>query len=186
MESTLFMCPSCNEIGTLHSRENQIHCNCGFKARFTSAGFFDSCRFSSIYEWDIWQRSQLEQMIASADPEESLPLFSDRVSLQLIGTDHKVFASCDGELSAYSDGFGFTPNSMPVPIEGLAAGVRRSIALDDIAGLAIYSRNVIVAHVGESEQHYEVRGGIHFNALKYKYAHEIIRSLAEKRTKPES
>ena len=39
LESTLFLCPRCGAVSSLHSRGNEIFCSCGFHAEYDSFGY---------------------------------------------------------------------------------------------------------------------------------------------------
>jgi hypothetical protein len=71
IEIALYMCPRCKKIGTIHSQGNNFFCGCGLNAVYTEMGFLEGedVPFSSITDWDIWQREYLTQIINDAGDE---------------------------------------------------------------------------------------------------------------------
>jgi hypothetical protein len=71
IEIVLYLCPICKKIGTIHSHGNYFSCNCGLKAAYTEMGFLEgeNLPFSTITDWDKWQKEQLTQIVNDADDE---------------------------------------------------------------------------------------------------------------------
>ncbi|MBN2873619.1 MAG: 1-acyl-sn-glycerol-3-phosphate acyltransferase [Spirochaetales bacterium] len=83
LELSLYMCPVCGQAGTMRSSANRLYCKaCGHVVRlsrayrFTAAG---SCqpRFSSIREWDLWQKGAFKALIHNALAKPEAPIFAD-------------------------------------------------------------------------------------------------------------
>jgi hypothetical protein len=55
----------CKKIGTIHSHGNYFSCNCGLNAAYTETGFLEgeNLPFSTIIDWDKWQKEQLTQIV---------------------------------------------------------------------------------------------------------------------------
>lgn len=159
MESTVFACPDCGRIGTLQSSAAHLTCSCGFRAKYDTYGYLTSETGTkyTIAQLDTMQREKLRDMINLSNNQ---PFFSDEITLQEIGEDHNLLSSQTGTLAAYSD---------RLEVCGL------SIPYDDLQGLAIYSRNVLVFFTNSENRHYEVRGNISFSALKYQYLFDMKR-----------
>ena len=68
IETVLYLCPVCNEIGTIRSEGNRFFCGCGLDAVYSDTGLLEGegLRFSTIADWDVWQSGQLEEIIANA------------------------------------------------------------------------------------------------------------------------
>jgi 1-acyl-sn-glycerol-3-phosphate acyltransferase len=65
LELVLFVCPQCNETGTLKSAGDQFWCRtCGYRVAYNEYGFLDKRSkrfyFSSIHEWNVWQLHYLK------------------------------------------------------------------------------------------------------------------------------
>lgn len=166
MESTLFVCPECGAVSTLASDDHRVWCTapgCSFSARYLETGYLEGGRFRTVTEWDAWQQEQLEQLMAEADPDA--PLFSDHVTLDHYDADHNLLSSTTGTLAAHARYATFTPDA--------AGSEPVRVNVEDIDGIGIFLRNTLIAHVGKSLGHYEVRGDMPFNALKYRYVYRI-------------
>lgn len=60
LERHLFMCPSCQQIGKLHSDNDLFSCSqCDYSVRYNTRGTFDAVNgdlhFEQVYDWDQWQ-----------------------------------------------------------------------------------------------------------------------------------
>jgi len=71
IEIVLYMCPRCKKIGTIHSHGNHFSCGCGLNAEYTEMGFLEGedLPFSSITDWDKWQREYMTQIVNDAGNE---------------------------------------------------------------------------------------------------------------------
>lgn len=159
MESTVFACPVCKQIGKLHTDDTSLFCDCGFHANYDVYGYLtdEQGQTYTVTQLDAAQKTLLTETVA-AGSEDSL--FSDQILLQEIGDNHELLSETTGVLTAARDGL-------------YVCG--RSIPFDDILGVSIYSRNVLVIHTISDSKHYEVRGDMSFSALKYLYLYEIVK-----------
>ena len=152
LETTLFACPVCGEIGKLHSHGGRIECACGFGADYDEYGMLHGTDGTdrTVTEWDRWQRQHLAERMG-----QDVPLFADQVTvLEIEG--HEIRATHTGTLTAYRDRFTFGD---------------RTLTRREIEGAAIFSRNVLTVHAGCQ---YEIRGAEDFSALKYLYLYELM------------
>ncbi len=159
MESTVFACPACKQIGTLKTDDNALFCTCGFHADFDAYGYLTdkNGQKMTIIQLDEAQKKLLEELAAA--PTEA-PLFSDEVLLQQIGDNHELLAETKGGLMACKDKLILCGQEIPYT---------------DVLGMSIYSRNVLVLHTLSDGKHYEIRGDLSFSALKYLYLYEIAK-----------
>lgn len=155
LEAALFICPECGRIGTLHSSGSEIRCDCGFTASYDVYGDLtgqDGTK-RTITAWDSWQHQALTQL--RRDTAADTPLFCDSVTVRQI-EGHAVQKTFTATLTAYRDRF--TLNDVV-------------FFPKDIEGAAIFSRNVLTAHV---DAQYEIRGTEDFCALKYLYLFDLM------------
>jgi len=159
MESTVFACPVCNQIGSLHSNATTLICDCGFHASYDQYGYLTDAagKQYSIRDLDDHQRQLLQNMLSSAD---DTALFSDEITLQEISIAHETETVETGTLTAYK-------NHLEI--------CGRIIPFSDLQGVAIYSRNVLVIYTNSDAKHYELRGSLSFSALKYQYWYDYLR-----------
>lgn len=177
LESTLFCCPACHQVGTLSSRGDTISCTCGFHATLRDTGFLEGGPFTTVAAWDTWQRQILAEQMDCASSANGIPatLFSDEVSIcRFENADNpaKVTSILHGTLKATPAGFMFTH----------AGGSDHFIILADIGGLAVFGRNTLDVTLGKPAQYMEVHGAPTFNALKYLYVYQELRHPSAQKT----
>src|SRR5690554_5945667 len=59
LETALFICPQCEQIGTLKSRGSEFSCSCGLKTVYDEYGYLNGGPYRTVTEWDAWQNQQL-------------------------------------------------------------------------------------------------------------------------------
>ena len=156
LEAALFTCPKCGRIGTLYSHGDTISCDCGFAATYDVYGDLTDQNGvrHTVTDWDIRQREELAEHRNAAEPDTVL--FSDDVTIHRI-EDHVIQKTFPAKLTAYRDHF--TVNGAKIdPAQ--------------IEGSAIFSRNVLTAHM---DAQYEIRGAENFCALKYIYLFNLMK-----------
>lgn len=91
LELALFMCPVCKHIGSMRSHINRLYCrSCGHVVRlsrdyrFTSVGSSVPL-FTTIRDWDIWQKTSFRSHIEMASQDKNAPIFSDNGVMVLRG-----------------------------------------------------------------------------------------------------
>lgn len=92
LERALFICPKCEGLSTLSSKENLFFCSCGLTVRYNHFGLFDPADdwsktrqsdglfFDNTGSWDLWQRQKLIEMLDRpeiVDPDGITPVFRD-------------------------------------------------------------------------------------------------------------
>lgn len=159
LESTIFTCPSCKKVGTLHSQGSRFFCDCGFEACYDEYGMLtdrDGEQYT-VTDLDGMQKEVLKERLENANPQEVL--FKDEVTVSRIGADHSFQGSEVTELAAYSDRLSFSGKELPY---------------EKIKGMAIYSRNSMILHLENEDGHIEMKAGDSFSALKYLYLYEFV------------
>ncbi len=155
LESTLFWCPACGRFQTLRSTEKELICDaCGDTSVYNEYGETERSDGTvlTLTEWDKAQRDALIARAGEASEEEIL--FEDSVQIREVDAEHR-FGECRTERCvAYRN--------------RIVIG-DRTLTDEDIDGMAVYSRNFIVAHIGNPMVQYDVRGDERFCALKYRY-----------------
>ena len=104
MERALYLCPRCRRLGTLRTAGNRIFCDCGLNLEYTETCFFSPAEpFSTLADWDDWQREQLHARAFPHNAETGL-LFSDGgVTLSRIRAGHREELLGAGGLQLYED-----------------------------------------------------------------------------------
>lgn len=153
IETAVFMCPDCGEIGTLESLGNEVSCYCGFKAVYDEYGYLvkeDGTRLT-VTDLDRSQRKKLSELVRL---NGGFPVFKDRVTMNVIDTLHKVTLKKEAEISAYPD---------RIVIDG------EGYSFERVEGIAVHRKNLLIVNIAEMEDHFEFTGSKRFSALKYMY-----------------
>jgi 1-acyl-sn-glycerol-3-phosphate acyltransferase len=90
LEHVLYLCPQCYHTAELVSRGNTFFCTqCGLKVDIDAYGFFMSekgkFRFSTVAEWNSWQRDYMKKQFAGKKWDDTEVIFSDNDVIHLIG-----------------------------------------------------------------------------------------------------
>ena len=159
LETALFICPSCKQIGTLQSKDNEFFCTCGLKAIYDEFGYLSGAPYSTITEWDAWQHQQLSQIAANLGDE---PAFVDAgLRLSMIESGHKGehIDAGSGTLAMYRD--------------KVVCGTL-IFAMDEISDMALYGRgNIAFTCQGK---HYTIEAGRSFCGRKYLELYNQLRT----------
>lgn len=162
LESTIFSCPKCGELGRLHSEKNRFYCDCGFEAVYDVYGDLTD-KNGNVYtvtKLDEMQRESLKEILKNKDAEEVV--FEDSVTVYRVGAQHELIGTEQGSLKAYTD--------------HLELGGER-MDYTEIEGMAIYSRNAMIIHRKTVDGHLEIKSDIGFNALKYLYLYHFFKEI---------
>jgi len=158
IEIVLYLCPLCKKIGTIHSLGNHFYCGCGLNAVYTETGFLEgeNLPFSSITEWDYWQREQLTHIVNNADDE---PVCSD-VNQQLFLVQASVGNTFIAEGTMFISRTEFHCAGMAFPMQ-------------QIKRFTILGKMTLLFTLNDGTQ-YEIRSSFPRSPLKYM---EIMRIL---------
>ena len=164
LESTLFACPQCGAISSLHSEGERISCTCGYSAKYDEYGYLHDNlgQTNTITQLDALQRERIRSL--ACQMEDSL-LFEDAVCAETIGPDHKVLSKEKTILRAWRDRLSVGEKVLP---------------FQQITGMAINQRNLLILHLSEGDRHLELSGEISFSALKYYYLYQLAGNKYEK------
>ncbi len=160
LETALFICPKCQQIGTLKSRGSEFYCQCGLKGTYDEYGYLHDAPYTTIAEWDNWQNEQLVHMAVHLKGDE-LAFGDDTVRLIRVLEDHKTEQVHSGALAMYRD--------------RIVVG-ERTFALADISDMALYGRGNIA--FTSQNQNYVITSKASFCGRKYL---ELYNKLASTR-----
>lgn len=127
LQTVLYLCPVCRQVGGLRSKGKYLSCQCGKKWEFTPFGSFSPAEpFENIALWDAWQRQEIcRQMDAG-----NLVLTEGEATAYEILADHRQQTLGSGMLTLESGAL-------------CCAGERIDLAeIDDMA--LVQSRNLFV------------------------------------------
>ncbi len=152
METALYMCPKCKQIGTLYTTDCEIKCECGLQARYNEFGYFEGehLPFDNFTDWYQWQTkefsSDLEKYVAEIKPRNNL------VTLNSVGNKHKRKKIIKGDIIITSDKVTITN----------AKGVKEEFLLSDISSINMCGRNRLMFTA--KQNYYEIVPQKLFNA----------------------
>ena len=148
LERMLYLCPRCRRIGTLHTKDDWLYCDCGLSVRYTETGFLDPAEpFETLAEWNAWQKETLKDVEKAPD---KLLFSDDELLLSRVSLDHGVEKLGRGTLEQYGDRLCFAGRVFPMA---------------EIGNMAMVKANILLMSVGET--YYEIRSNKGANLLKY-------------------
>jgi 1-acyl-sn-glycerol-3-phosphate acyltransferase len=158
IEIVLYLCPQCKKIGTIHSQGNHFSCACGLKAEYTETGLLEgeNLAFTTVTDWDKWQKEALTQIVSDADNE---PICADD-NQQLFLVQSAVGNTFIAEGTMYISRTEFHCAGMDFP-------------LPQIKRFTILGKMTLFFTLNDGSQ-YEVRSAFPRSPLKYL---EIMRTL---------
>lgn len=151
LETVLFQCPSCGEVGRMRSSEDRFRCEaCGQGSRLDRYYRFQAeagqpPRFSTIREWSLWQEEAFRAYLRDRASRDG-PVFSDPGVLVLKGWRLSPLRKIRvGTLSMYRDRIELAP----------LAGRPLAFPLSELEGEGVLKRNLLEFYRGRSV--YQVR-----------------------------
>lgn len=103
-ERTIYVCPKCNGVSTLHSHDDEFACECGYKVTYGEDCFFhgDDVVFDNVLDWDKWQRKKWKEILTTG---KGL-IYSEggQIVYRVVGKEKTKLCS-DATLNIYPDKF---------------------------------------------------------------------------------
>ena len=198
LESTLFTCPSCKSIGTLHTHDDIIECSCGYRARYDEYGYLvedDSSR-KTIRALDMWQFNLLQERVKEMCGDTGKGACGDTGNGTSNGTDGDTDKGTSGDtetllfrdenISLREIG---ADHSLVSEETGTLLGYCDRLVFENdgasycfpfdiLSGISIFGNNKMVINYKDGElKHYEMHGPYTYSALKYLYLYEIFKAI---------
>ncbi|MDO5844299.1 MAG: lysophospholipid acyltransferase family protein [Methanocorpusculum sp.] len=163
LETILYVCPECKQMGKLHSKGEILKCECGYSVKFNQHGLFESdsgheLHLDNIASWDHWQRDFLKSNMEKymALPKD-VPIETDeRQILRKVGALKSVDELGRGKFSVYCDRMEFETTE----------GKKYSFLLKDLKGFA-FSLQMKILFTDKDGTYYEVDSEVPRSATKY-------------------
>lgn len=115
VERSLYICPKCKNVHTLHSHGDEFSCECGYSLTYGEDGLFHSDKneviFDNILSWDKWQRNEWHNILQNAD---GLVLKENNQIISKVQNGIPTELCNDGTLSIYKDRFELSVNGETV------------------------------------------------------------------------
>jgi 1-acyl-sn-glycerol-3-phosphate acyltransferase len=170
LETALYLCPSCERIGSLKSNEDIFSCSCGLNLKYTEYGYLQSINqqkppFHTVLAWIRWQSRRIRELAAEyRNRMESEAITSDEEqTLWKIQKARKSLLLAKGRLQLFRDKLSF---------QG-ADGKDYSFSLSQISDIAIHGQRTLIFTTTGGE-YFELKSQIPRSALKY---YELCKAL---------
>ena len=98
--NVLYLCPSCQSMGTLTTAGHTFRCDCGLEGTYAQTGMLQNVPFTTIREWAHWQRQALLERALNA-PDCAVIEDENQVLYQLDTQGHMTQVA-QGKLSRAS------------------------------------------------------------------------------------
>ncbi len=156
VETAVYVCPKCENIGTLTSKGDAVFCNCGFKATVDNFGFWhgENLKFDSLCEWNSFQKNVVKALTDEKKGTDEL-VFSDSAQMLFEGTkDEKKLLSDNAELSLFADRIEIKTQKETIPVY-----------LSDIKRIDSASKMILI--IVTEDKYYSINSKILRSAEKY-------------------
>lgn len=108
VERVLYVCPECKKVGTMHSKGNNLKCDCGYEVEMKADGFFHDMgkglHHDNVLSWDLWQRDVWKEKLLSAKDGE-LIFSEDGQRVKKVDGESEEILTENGVLNLYKDKF---------------------------------------------------------------------------------
>lgn len=157
LEHALYLCPGCEEIGSLKGEGARLRClSCGFETVYSPEGFFDErSPHRHVHSWTAWQRSWLRGRL---EEQPGFGLSDQGEALRLVQDDHSLTPVAAGQLRLDAGGIRIGDFSLP---------------LARIAALPIFRKNRLML-ADRQGNYYDFAPKKGRSALKYRDLFEIL------------
>jgi 1-acyl-sn-glycerol-3-phosphate acyltransferase len=164
LETALYLCPACGQIGKLSSGGEEgdvISCECGLASRYDEYGTLHCINsggvesFTTVRDWWHWQEAAMEGLVAAAG--DGIVCSDEDQLLYEIGPGSIACLAERGRLSLGK--------------QGLCCG-SRCFPLPDIAEIAITGQRTLTFSAGKKQ--YELQSETPRSAAKYQRIFEIL------------
>ncbi|MBR2316171.1 MAG: 1-acyl-sn-glycerol-3-phosphate acyltransferase [Clostridia bacterium] len=158
-EIILYVCPKCEQIGTLKSSGNEIRCECGFSAETDDYGFWHSrdMPFDDIVCWDKFQRKMMKKLADESRGTDTFLFRDDEQIVYVLENGNRVLLGNEGEVSLYADRLELSYEN-----EKLCIPLAKIIRVGTASKMNLF--------IITDENYYEIRSSKVRSAIKYKVA----------------
>lgn len=159
LETALFLCPACMQVGTLKSSGSHITCTCGLSAEYTETGYLkgEGLSFDTVAKWYAWQIPWVKKR---ANDNEGETLFSD--------ADQALYEvePCEGAAMLTQGELRMTRDALH--LNG------HTFLFEEMAAMAIVGQMTITFSLQDG-RHFEIKSECPRSGYKYLLAFEALR-----------
>lgn len=167
LETVLYICPKCKELGKLHSHDNKFACECGHSMTIDEYGFFngDDLTYDNVLDWDKWQKSYVKEKASywKTFTDKPITVDKDQIFYCVEGDGQKELFSDDCTVSLFSDRLEFKDEKSDKSI---------TIKLSDIPKMSLGGAMKI--SFTANDNYYEIQSHIRRSAVKYFALYRVL------------
>ncbi len=106
VERVLFVCPKCKQVGTMHSKGDELRCDCGAVVTMKNDGLFygEDVVYNNVLDWDMWQRRFWKEKVLSAQDGEVI-FSEDGQIVKKVALELEESLSDNATITLYKDKF---------------------------------------------------------------------------------
>lgn len=158
LEIAMCVCPECQSIGKLTSKNDTITCTaCNTSTKYTEYGYFsDGFKFHTIEEWDDWQEKFYQDYLKKITDLNTPLFFDEDVELNELSQHHDSISLGMGKFVMFKDRFEFTSGEKTTVIP-----------IANIPDMSIFARTGLTFKDDKTGLHYELNTDKRINARKY-------------------
>lgn len=158
--NALYLCPNCEQVGTITGTGSAFACGCGLQGTYQPTGMLTGVPFDTIKAWTDWQRDVLVARARMAP--EQMVIQHEGQTLYL--------------LDAQGDRTTIAQGTLRMSAQALSLG-DFSVNMNDLAGLDLFRRNTLMFSTRTGE-HYQVGSQKERSGLPYR---DLYRALTDRK-----
>ena len=163
LETTLYLCPSCEKMDQLSSKNDILSCGCGLKLRYTQYGYLESLNqseppYTTVLDWYQWQARRIREIALEWKqfPENEAIASDENQTLWTIKKAKRSRLLSDGTLLLFNNRLEFHADT----------GTIYKYPLTEISDIAIHGQRTLIFTTTD-KQYYELKSKTPRSALKY-------------------
>jgi 1-acyl-sn-glycerol-3-phosphate acyltransferase len=162
IETCLFLCQSCDRIGTVKSQGNRFFCDCGLAGVYDEYGMLsgENVPFTTVRDWYVWQDGRLPGILEASSgvicssAHERLYIVNPGVGEELIA---------EGKLNAFCGGLSLDDFTFP---------------FSDMIDFTVTGRQTLTFVTADADA-YELKNPYPRNALVYRQIYRAMKNLSK-------
>lgn len=175
LELSLWMCPTCREIGSFRSSGNVMRCTgegCGYEISVDRYGFFQypetGPSFGSPHEWNAWQRRELAERFRRTVAAETNPVLLEDGDITLMKAESRgpYRPVADGTARLYTDRIEFRSET----------GEILGFPLREVLGITVFKQHKLEFRYEKDTYFFRIRNP-YTSAHKWYHAYHILRAV---------
>ena len=161
IETALYVCPICKQIGSITSEVDDFSCSCGLKARYNEYGFIEGegVPYDNVTDWNEWQTAYMTEYINGLGEDE---VICSDVDQDIYSVEPCVKTTLIGK------------GTLTVSKSTLTCG-EYTFPIKNIVNMSICSKLILTFSTTDGKD-YEINSNIVRSALKYQTIIAILKA----------